>query len=100
MTERPNLLLIMTDQQKATSLVHPGAPEVCTTGLLAQRATRFIEAQQGTARPWALWLSIPDPHSPYTAPEPYASRFDPDRITLPPWDPHELDGKPERVRVY
>jgi arylsulfatase A-like enzyme len=82
------------------ALAHPSRPEVCTSGLLAQRASRFIEAQQRSERPWALWLSIPDPHSPYTAPEPYATRFDPERIALPPWEPGELDGKPERVRVF
>jgi arylsulfatase A-like enzyme len=92
---RPDL-----DRPRTAAHVHPGPPEVCTTGLLAQRATRFIAAQRGAARPWALWLSIPDPHSPYVAPEPYASRYHPDRITLPPWDPHELDAKPERVRVF
>ncbi|MBI3972837.1 MAG: sulfatase-like hydrolase/transferase [Chloroflexi bacterium] len=85
---------------RTAALVNPHPPEACTTGLVAERAARFIAAQRGIARPWALWLSIPDPHSPYQAPEPYASRFDPDGITLPPWEPDELAHKPERVRVF
>jgi arylsulfatase A-like enzyme len=85
---------------RTAALVHPARPEACTTGLLAAQAVRFIEAQRDAAQPWALWLSIPDPHSPYTAPEPYASRVDPDAIAMPPWDPQDLEDKPERVRVY
>jgi arylsulfatase A-like enzyme len=51
-------------------------------------------------RPVCLWVSIPDPHEPYQAPEPYASMYPPESVQLPPWREGELEGKPERQRVY
>ena len=84
---------------RASGRRNPHRPDVCTTGVLARRAAEFVTAQRGTGRPWALWLSFPDPHPPFQAPEPYFSRFDPERIALPPWDPDLLATKPERLRV-
>ena len=40
-------------------------------------------------RPWFTWLSFPDPHNPYIAPEPFASLYDPDAMVLPPYDQGE-----------
>lgn len=87
------------DYAPTHDVVCPLPPGSCTTGVLAERAERFIAASRRESRPWALWLSFPDPHPPYQAPEPYCSRFDADRITMPPWDPTLLATKPERLRV-
>jgi arylsulfatase A-like enzyme len=38
--------------------------------------------RQQTERPFFLWLSIPEPHTPFQAPEPYYSMFPPE--SLPP----------------
>lgn len=38
-------------------------------------AIACVEAQQDN--PFFLWLSLPEPHNPYQAPEPYFSLFDP-----------------------
>jgi arylsulfatase A-like enzyme len=48
----------------------------------------------------ALWVSIPDPHTPLQVPQPYASKYPPDSVPLPPWRDGELETKPERQRVF
>jgi len=45
-------------------------------------ATAWIDEISGDGDPFFLWLSFPEPHNPYQAPEPYFSMFPPD--TLPP----------------
>lgn len=68
-----------------------------STGLVAGQTVRFLEAHQH--RPFALWVSFPDPHTPYETPERYAAMFPPDKIELPPWRAGEFDDAPERNRV-
>ena len=70
-----------------------------STGLVAAQTVRFLEAHRSD--PFALWVSFPDPHTPYEAPERYAAMFPPDRIELPPSRDGEFsDGSaPERNRV-
>jgi arylsulfatase A-like enzyme len=67
------------------------------TGLIAGQTVRFLEQHQRD--PFALWVSFPDPHTPYETPEQYALLFPPDRIQLPPWRDGEFDFAPERNRV-
>ena len=70
-----------------------------STGLIAGQTIRFLE--QHRDEPFALWVSFPDPHEPWVAPERYASMFPPERIQLPPWREGEFDeGRaPERNQV-
>ena len=35
-------------------------------------------------KPFALWISFPDPHEPYEAPKRYTDMFPPEEIKLPP----------------
>ena len=91
---------LRTPGRFASTVAAPTAPypaAVSTTNLVADAAIRFLE--QFRDQRLALWVSIPDPHTPFQAPEPYASRFPPESIELPPWKPDELEGKPERQRV-
>ena len=68
------------------------------TGLIAGQTVRFLE--QHRDRPFALWVSFPDPQGPYVVPAPYATLFPPDKIQLPPWRDNEFDERaPERNRV-
>ncbi len=69
------------------------------SGLLAGQAVRYLEAFGD--RPFALWLSFPDPHEPWVAPASYAAQFPPEAIELPPWREGEFAGPevPERNRV-
>ncbi len=68
-----------------------------STGLVAGQTVRFLE--QFGNDPFALWVSIPDPHTPYECPERYA--IAPDNVVMPPWRVDEYsDGTaPERNRV-
>jgi arylsulfatase A-like enzyme len=70
-----------------------------STGLIAGQTVRFLE--QHRREPFALWVSFPDPHEPWVAPERYAALFPPEKIDLPPWRADEFsDGRsPERNRV-
>ena len=73
------------------------------TGLVAGQTVRFLEAhaQQENADPFALWVSIPDPHEPWEIHEQYAAMFPPEKIDLPPWRAGEFAGDdvPERNKV-
>ena len=64
---------------------------------MAGQTVRFLE--QFGNEPFALWVSIPDPHTPYECPEQYA--IAPDDVVMPPWRADEYsDGTaPERNRV-
>lgn len=68
-----------------------------STGLVAGQTVRFLERVGDD--PFALWVSIPDPHTPYECPESYA--IAPDDVAMPPWRADEYtDGTaPERNRV-
>lgn len=72
------------------------APEAHTTGLIGAQARAFVEER--ARDPFALWLSFPAPHEPYVVPRQYFERIDPSAIQLPPFEPGELDGAPERTR--
>lgn len=69
------------------------------TGLLAGQAVRYLESFGD--RPFALWVSFPDPHEPWVAPACYADLFPPEVVQLPPWREGEFDGPevPDRNRV-
>jgi choline-sulfatase len=75
-------------------------PEQSTTALLADQCIEFLGARADDRQPFLAWLSIPDPHEPYQASEPYASMYDPDAIQMPPWRPDEFADKPERQQVF
>ncbi len=83
---------------KTQAPVNPFPREECTTGLVCRASCDFIREHRD--EPFVLWTSIPDPHWPLTSPEPYASMFPPEKVTLPPWVSGEMEGKPERHRVY
>ncbi|CAA9236798.1 MAG: Arylsulfatase [uncultured Chloroflexi bacterium] len=76
--------------------------EQCASWLIADRVIGLLEARASgdIEQPLCTWMSLPDPHPPYAAPEPYASSFDPASLTLPPWSEGELDHKPERQRLF
>ncbi|MBV7339760.1 sulfatase-like hydrolase/transferase [Chloroflexi bacterium TSY] len=70
-----------------------------STGLIAGQTVRFLEKHQ--SEPFALWVSIPDPHEPWVCPQQYADLFPPTQIDLPLWRDGEFRGPevPERNRV-
>ncbi|WP_176835490.1 MULTISPECIES: sulfatase [unclassified Paenibacillus] len=76
---------------------NPARPEKCGTYLLGDTMIDYLENRRDPDKPFFTWLSFPDPHTPYQAPEPYASMIDPAKVPLPPKD--SMEGKPERQRV-
>ncbi len=77
--------------------VNPYPAEKSITHRLTTEAVRYVSAAREDARPFFLWFSIPDPHTPYQVSEPYASMFDPATVPAPIAD--SLVGKPERQKV-
>jgi len=67
-----------------------------STGLVCGQAVRFLEKYGKD--PFALWVSIPDPHTPFEAPKSYADQFGEDVVEMPPYREDEFtDGSaPER----
>jgi arylsulfatase A-like enzyme len=68
-----------------------------STGLLGDQVVRFLEDHR--ARPFAAWVSFPDPHPPFEAPAAYARLFPAGDIVLPPSPEDEFADAPERNRV-
>ncbi len=68
------------------------------TGLIAGQTLQFLEENQDN--PFALWMSLPDPHTPIEAPAHYVSMIEEEGILFPPWSEEELEKMPERNRVY
>lgn len=48
------------------------------TPWIGERVRAFVDAAVAEDAPFFLWASFPDPHPPYTVPEPWASMYDPD----------------------
>jgi arylsulfatase len=49
---------------------------------VGRQAATYLRSLE-TDRPWFCWVSFGGPHEPWDTPEPYASRYDPDRMPLP-----------------
>ena len=79
----------------------PYPPEACTSSQIASRTTEYLEESAGAEdAPFCAWVSFPDPHHPLAAPEPYASMYCPETITMPPQSAGDLKDKMERLRVF
>lgn len=66
---------------------------------IAERSNRLLERYSEEEEPFMLWASFPDPHPPYLVPEPWASMYDPNRLTLPQVVPGEHDHNPPHFRL-
>lgn len=69
-----------------------------SSGVVAAQAVAYVEQQAHADRPFALWLSFPDPHTPYEVPRAYAALIPPASVALPPPLPAGA-LLPERTRV-
>ena len=74
-------------------------PEATGTGLVAAQTERWLEERAADARPFAAWVSFPDPHTPYEVPRPWAETVPPESIELPPIEAPDDPALPERNRV-
>lgn len=80
---------------------HGGAPQVWSSKLpvawhnstwVADRAISYL--QRDHVDPFCLWVSFPDPHHPFDAPEPWASLHRPEDVDLPVHRRRNFDGRP------
>lgn len=58
---------------------------------VGQRAREYLERYEHEA-PWCCWVSFGGPHEPWDAPEPWASRYDPE--SMPDPVPRPTDERP------
>ena len=77
-----------------------------STSLISERSVKFLEKYKNgefskEKKPFALWVSFPDPHEPYEAPKRYTDMFPPSQVKLPPQKENEFNNKfyPERNRI-
>ena len=75
--------------------VNPYPAEKSITYTLAENASKYI--QNSDENPFYMWLSFPDPHTPYQVSEPYASLYNPEDVPAPIKD--NLEGKPEIQKI-
>jgi len=61
---------------------------------IVEETRKELEAAAAEDKPFFLWASFPDPHPPYLVPEPWASMFDPAKVTVPGLTPGEFDDMP------
>jgi arylsulfatase A-like enzyme len=80
---------------------HKGAPQTWSSKLpvawhnstwTADRAIDFIREDHD--KPFCLWVSFPDPHHPFDAPEPWAGLHRPEDVDLPEHRRRNLENRP------
>jgi len=69
----------------------PFPPEAQHPYRIVSDALEFIETTGN--RPFALWVSFPEPHNPYQVSEPYFSMFPPEQVPQRAVGPEALDSK-------
>lgn len=79
------------------SSVDPTPVESYTTFVLRDHTQTFLKEYCND--PFFLWLSFPDPHTPFAVPEPYASLYDWRTLPEPRTVAGELDTKPLAQRI-
>ncbi|HWL54145.1 MAG TPA: sulfatase-like hydrolase/transferase [Chthoniobacteraceae bacterium] len=65
---------------------------------ITERSGAWMEKCGAENRPFFLWASYLDPHPPYLVPEPWASMYDPAKVTVPTAQEGEHDDSPEYIR--
>lgn len=66
---------------------------------IAERTNALMTSYAKSKRPFFLWASFFDPHPQYMVPEPYASLYDPAKVTVPEHLPGEFDDKPPYFKL-
>lgn len=61
---------------------------------IAEKTNELLENYQQQDENFFLWASFPDPHPPYLVPEPWASMYDPNQLTIPELYPGEHEKNP------
>ena len=61
----------------------PFPPEVHPSQYIADRSVEYLQQAPNHGGPFFLYCSFPDPHHPFTVPEPYASMYHPEAMPVP-----------------
>ena len=61
---------------------------------IAERTNSLMDDYKDNNENFFLWASFLDPHPQYMVPEPYASMYDPNEVTVPEFKNGEFDDKP------
>ncbi len=61
---------------------------------IADQTNKFMEEYKSNNENFFLWASFFDPHPQYMVPEPYASMYDPAKVTVPEMADNEFDDMP------
>lgn len=61
---------------------------------IAERTNALMDGFHAKGERFFLWASFFDPHPQYMVPEPYASMYDPAKVTVPEFTPGEFADKP------
>lgn len=82
----------------------PGQPweipeEIHYNTWIAERTNALLEEYSKGEKNFFLWASFFDPHPQYMVPEPYASMYDPDEVTVPEHCEGEFDDKPPYFKL-
>jgi arylsulfatase A-like enzyme len=65
---------------------------------IVRDAMAYVDQQRATTTPFFLWLSFPEPHNPYQAPEPYFSLFPEAQMPAPLSDARDGAAKGPKWR--
>ncbi|NQT91179.1 MAG: sulfatase-like hydrolase/transferase [Lentisphaerae bacterium] len=81
------------------NLLQPGEPweipeDIHYNAWIAERTNALMEQYRKDDQNFFLWASFFDPHPRYMVPEPYASMYDPDKVSVPEHREGEFDDKP------
>ncbi|MBI4976962.1 MAG: sulfatase-like hydrolase/transferase [Spirochaetes bacterium] len=66
---------------------------------IAERTNAMMDKYKKNDENFFLWASFPDPHPPYIVPEPWASMYDPKKITTPRVYSGEHDNNPPHHKL-
>lgn len=72
--------------------------EIEVDDLVTERALEFLRDPARHTRPWLLCTGFIAPHFPFIVPEPYFSRYYPERVDLPDLPPGHLERLPPAAR--
>lgn len=86
------------DGQWLPEFIHPGRSRVGRSdadndhhpsGYFTAETLKFL--RQNRDKPFCVWYSFPDPHTPITPSEPWATMYDPAKLSLPPNNAYAFD---------
>ena len=69
-------------------------PAYHNTSWTADRFIDWLNHRRAADKPFATWVSFPDPHHPFDCPEPWSRLHDPAEVDLPPNRTRSYEGRP------